>query len=147
MVLATKQVEIFDNTIENSKTIAIAIISYNLVRKPHEDKSFDPFPKGITVYDNTITRNALSLPAMDFDLSKLLLVKFPVNRPDIIFDGHLDSTLETAKSNYVGENRICVGDNNGARFANVDAPNGFKNVSTDRTNFDCKLTPLAAVAL
>jgi parallel beta-helix repeat protein len=147
LVLATKQVEIYNNIIEGNKTIAVAVISYNLVRKPHEDKAFDPYPKAVTVYDNTISRDALTLPAMEYDLSKLLLLKFPINRPDIIFDGHLDPTLEAKNSNYVGENRICVGDNKGARFANVDAPNGFKKASTDRTNFDCSLAPLAPVKL
>jgi hypothetical protein len=146
-VLATKKVEIFDNTLDNNKTIGIAVISYNLVRKPHEDKAFDPFPKGVTIYDNTIKRDALSLPALEFDLSKLLLLKFPVNRPDIIFDGHMDSAVMSKNRNYTGENRICVGDNNGAKFAFIDAPNEFKNVSTDRANYDCSLTPLTPVKL
>lgn len=147
MVLATKQVEIFNNIIDNNKTIGVALVSYNLVRKPHEDKSFNPFPTGITVYENTITRDALSLPAMEFDLSKLLMVKFPVNRPDIIFDGHLNPALEIAGNNYKGENRICVGENKGARFAMIDAPNGFKNVSLDRAPYACELLPLASVKL
>lgn len=147
LVLATKKVEIFNNTLENNKTIGIAVISYNLVRKPHEDKGFDPFPKGVTIYDNSIQRDKLSLPALEFDLSKLLLLKFPVNRPDIIFDGHMDPAVESKNGNYVGENRICVGDNNGAKFAFIDAPNEFKNVSTDRANYDCTLTPLAPVKL
>jgi len=147
MVLATKQVEIFSNDIKDNKTIGVVVVSYNLVRQSHNDTTFNPYPKGIYIHDNKIDKGGLAAPAMDYDMVKLLFLKFPLNRPDILIDGYLDPSLETANGNYVGENRICVGDNNGARFANADAPNDFKNASTDRTNFDCELTSLPEVKL
>ncbi len=147
MIMATKEVEIFDNTIENNKTMGIAIVSYKLVQKPYDDVKFDPYPKSVWVYDNRISRKALSTPALEYDLGKLLMYKFPVNRPDIIFDGYLDPALEQANGNYTEPNMICVGDNNGAKFAVIDAPNEFKNPNTDRTHFDCSKTKLTPVTL
>ncbi len=147
MIMATKEVEIFDNTIENNKTMGIAIVSYKLVQKPYDDPKFDPYPKSVWVYDNRISRKALSTPALEYDLGKLLMYKFPVNRPDIIFDGYLDPALEQANGNYTEPYMICVGDNNGAKFAVIDAPNEFKNPNTDRTHFDCSKTKLTPVTL
>lgn len=147
MILATKEVEIFDNTLENNKTMGVAIVSYKLVQKPHDDTKFDPYPKSVFVYDNHISRKAMSTPALEYDLGKLLMYKFPVNRPDIIFDGYLDPALEQANGNYTEPNMICVGDNNGAKFAVIDAPNEFKNPNTDRTHFDCSKTKLTPVTL
>ena len=147
MIMATKEVEIFDNTIENNKTMGIAIVSYKLVQKPYDDVKFDPYTKSVWVYDNRITRKALSTPALEYDLGKLLMYKFPVNRPDIIFDGYLDPALEQANGNYTEPYMICVGDNNGAKFAVIDAPNEFKNPNTDRTHFDCSKTKLTPVTL
>lgn len=147
MILATKEVEIFDNDIENNKTMGIAIVSYKIVQKPHTDSLFDPYPKSVWVYDNRISRNAMSTPALEYDLGKLLMYKFPVNRPDIIFDGYLDPALEQKNGNYTEPNMICIGDNNGAKFAVIDAPNEFKNPNTDRTPFDCSKTKLNPVNL
>ena len=147
MILATKEVEIFDNTIENNKTMGIAVVSYKLVQKPYDDTKFNPYPKSVWVYDNHISRKAMSTPALEYDLGKLLLYKFPVNRPDIIFDGYLDPACEQANGNYTEPNMICVGDNNGAKFAVIDAPNEFKNIITERTHFDCTKTKLIPVNL
>lgn len=147
MILATKEVEIFDNDIENNKTIGVAIVSYKLVQKPHDDPKFDPYPKSIWVYENRISKGALTTPALDYDLGKLLLYKFPFGRPDIVFDGFLDPALEQKNGNYTGENAICIGENGGAKFAAMDAPNEFKNMTTERANFDCSKTKLNPVGL
>ncbi|HXH18179.1 MAG TPA: parallel beta-helix domain-containing protein, partial [Chitinophagales bacterium] len=52
MILATDNVEVFNNRIINNKTIGTAIMSYKMVKKPHKDPNFDPYPKTISVHDN-----------------------------------------------------------------------------------------------
>lgn len=147
MILATKDVEIFNNDMKKNNTIGALIVSYKLVKKTHNDENFNPYPKGIYIYDNNIERARLSTPNLDNDLGKLIMLKFPMNRPDIIFDGYLDPEIEQANGNYVAPYGICIGDNNGAKFAMVDAPNEFKDIVTDRTNYDCQKEKLPAVNL
>ena len=146
MVMATKNVEIFDNDIENNKTMGIAIVSYKLVKKPYDDPKFNPYPKGVYVYDNRISHR-MGPPALDYDLGKLLLAKFPLNRPDIIIDGFFDPDVPMENGNYTAPWQFCIGDNNGAKFANIDAPDDFSNISEDRTPFDCQRDKIAPVQL
>lgn len=147
MILATKQVEIFENEIKDNKTVGVAIVSYKLVKQTHNDSLFDPYPKSIWVYENKISRAGMGPPALDYDMGKLLMLKFPVGRPDIVFDGFLDPALEQKNQNYTEPNMICIGENGGAKFAAVDAPNDFKNIITDRKDFDCSKTKLSPVTL
>lgn len=147
MILATKEVEIFENDIEKNNTIGIAIVSYKLVQQSHNDSTFNPYPKAIYVHDNRISISTFSTPSLDYDLGKLLLYKFPIGRPYIVFDGYMDPSVETKNGNYVAPYSICIGDNGGAKFAAMDAPNEFKNMTTDRTNFDCTLSNLTPVNL
>lgn len=147
MVLATKAVEIFDNDIDANKTVGIAIVSYKLVQKPFNDPNFDPYPKGVNIYDNQIKSGFFQFPSFDYDLGKLLFFKFPFNRPDILFDGFFDPTIAHENGNYIAPHSICVGDNNGAVFAFLDAENDFAEMSTDKTNFDCKAEKLPEVKL
>lgn len=138
MILATKDVEIFDNEIQHNKTLGVAITSYKLVRKPYDDPDFDPYPKGIYVYDNTIGKGFLQLPTFDYDMGKLLFFKFPFKQPDIIFDGFFDPEIEQKDGNYVSPYMVCVKNNQGAKFANVDAANDFANMTTSTEKFDCE---------
>lgn len=138
MVLATKSVEIFNNDIDANKSIGIAVVSYKLVEKPFDDPKFNPYPKDVSIYENEIKRGFFQLPAFEYDFAKLLFFKFPINRPDIIFDGFFDPEIPQKDGNYKRPNDICVGDNGGAIFVNFDAENDFQNMSTDRSNFDCE---------
>ncbi|MEX2588970.1 MAG: parallel beta-helix domain-containing protein [Chitinophagales bacterium] len=147
MVLATTAVEIFDNEIDRNKTIGIAIASYKLVQKPYDDPDFNPYPKSISIYNNTISKGLFQFPTFDNDLGKLLLFKFPFSRPDILFDGFFDPEIEQKDGNYVAPYQICVGENNGAKFANIDAANDFANIITELDQFNCEPTNFPAVRL
>lgn len=147
MILATNAVEIFNNNIKNNKTIGIAIASYKLVQKPYDDPDFDPYTKNISVYDNTISKGFFQFPTFDFDLGKLLFFKFPFSQPDILFDGFFDPNIELKNGNYVAPYHICIGENNGAKFANVNAPGDFENMITERTNYSCEPTNFPKVQL
>ncbi len=147
MILATKNVEIFNNEIKDNNTMGVAVVSYKLVRKPYDDPNFNPYPKGVYIYENKISRGSLTTANLDYDLGKLIMLKFPVGRPDIIWDGILDPDIEAANGNYVAPYQICVGDNGGAKFAMIDAANDFENIVTDKTNYDCQREKLSAVNL
>lgn len=146
MILATKDVQIFDNALKGNNTIGVLIVSYKLVKKTHDDPNFNPYPKGIYVYNNTIERTSIK-PNLDNDLGKLIMLKFPLSRPDIMFDGFFDPDIEVVNGNYVEPYNICIGDNDGSKFVMVDAPNDFKNIVSDRTYYDCEKEKLPAVEL
>jgi hypothetical protein len=57
--------------------------------------------------------------------------------PHIIYDGIPDDKLVRANGQYPPESRICIKNNKGASFANIDAANNFKNISRDITQADC----------
>ncbi len=147
MVLATNDVEIFDNQIINNKTIGTAIVSYLLVQKKHDDPNFDPYVKGVYVYNNDYKRKFWYLPTFQYDMGKLMFWKFPFSAPHIIFDGILNPELVESNGLYGDKYRICFGDNGGAKFANVDGGNDFKNVKKNDPDYQCDRNKLDAVVL
>jgi len=147
MVLATDNVEIFNNRIINNKTIGTAITSYKMVKKPHKDPGFDPYPKAISVHDNDFKRRLWLIPALSYELGKLLLLRFWWSQPDIIYDGFLDPNAVGEDGRYKPEFRICIRNNGNAKFVMADAPNGFKNMSINSPEYDCEGTKIEPVVL
>ena len=108
MVLATREVEIFNNTLVNNNTIEVAAVSYALIEamnglKSQEDEGaassaqrfeeganldpeYDPYPGAIYIHDNTYGEVSW-LPNLSNDFGKLFLWKFGFDRPQIIWDG------------------------------------------------------------
>lgn len=147
MILATDNVEVFDNRIINNKTIGTAIMSYKMVKKPHKDPSFDPYPKTISVHDNHYKKRFWLLPATSYDMGKLLLYKFWLSPPDIIYDGFLDPKAVGDDGKYKPEYRICIRNNSNAKLVMADAPNEYKNLLVNPPEFDCEGTKIEAVSL
>ena len=55
MIMASRQVEVFDNTIENNQAVSLSIISYKVTQRPYEQdvaKGYDPYCEAIFVHDN-----------------------------------------------------------------------------------------------
>ncbi len=147
MVLATDDVDIFENKIHNNKTTGTAIVSYLLVQKKHDDENFDPYPKGIYVHDNEYENSFFELPSMKYEIGRLLFLRFPFSRPKIVFDGMLDPNATGPDGKYTEEHRICIRNNKNGSFANADAANGFKNVVTDLAEYDCERNQIEPVML
>jgi hypothetical protein len=49
MVMANRNVEIFDNVIGENGTTNIMVVGY---RFPHKDANYDPLPKNVVMWDN-----------------------------------------------------------------------------------------------
>src|SRR5690606_6436543 len=56
MILASKNVEVFDNRIVNNITVGTAIISYHMTENPINDTSYHAYPAHILVRDNHYER-------------------------------------------------------------------------------------------
>lgn len=147
MILATDNVEIFNNRIFNNKTIGTAIISYKMVKKPHKDPNFDPYPKAISVYDNEYKKKFWLTPALSYEMGKLLFLKFWFSTPDIIYDGFVDPNFLGDDGKYKPEYRICVRKNKNAKFVMADAPNDFKNILINSAEYDCEGRRIPPVVL
>ena len=72
-------------------------------------------------------------------------LKFGRNVPHVVYDGIVDKKALDANGQTKPENRICVRNNKNQTVANMDAANGFKNVSRDPKQFDCTLEKIKAV--
>ena len=138
MILATSDVEIYNNKIYNNKTANTCIVSYYILEEPITDKEYYPYPSSVYVHDNIYKRKTM-LPSLSFKqpIGFLLAMNYFNQIPDIIIDGIIDQKR-------VGENpdnphQICIENNSGASFLNLDAANDFENMSTDIGFYDCSL--------
>ncbi len=150
MILATHDVDFYDNSITDNRTVGIGIVSYEMVsalnegeqqqegaiggvqavnNRFREDSLYNPFPYNISIHTNKI-KNSHWFPTMQSDIGKLLLTKSFLDTPDIVYDG-----IENPKQK---ERTICVGDNGEITFINLDAANDFKGLSKDITPFRCE---------
>lgn len=148
MILATSDVEVFNNKIIDNITSNASIISYFMTENPIQDSAYYPFPDRIYIHDNEFHRQAVR-PTSQGRIGKLYRykLKFGKNVPDIVWDGIMDPASRDEngqpKSNY----RICIQNNGNATFANLDAENDFKNIQTDLGTMDCQREKIKATKL
>ena len=57
MIMASDEVEVFDNSIENNQTAGLSIVSYLIADKPIKDEKYDPFCESIHIHDNRFKTN------------------------------------------------------------------------------------------
>ena len=137
MVLATSDVEIFNNTITNNRTLGTSVASYFITEIPIEDKEYDPYPKRVYIHNNIYKKESKG-PKLNSRFGKLMWLKFKKDVPNIIYDGIPDEKLLGDNGVYSSEYQICIRDNENGDFANLDAANGFKNLNRDASNFNCE---------
>lgn len=143
MVLATNNVEIYENEVIDNRTAGTSIVSYFMSERPINDKEYYPYPTGIYIHNNSYQR-ARKRPTFKNKIGLLLFSKFKKDVPDILYDGIIDPKTLDEKGSVKEEYRICITDNKGASFANLDAENNFKNIARDLAPYDCNCAPLDA---
>ncbi len=126
ILLAAKNVEIFENEISGHKTIGTAIASYQITEKPWADTTYNPYSYDISIYDNTYQRRR-ALPDLSKDFGKMVNILFAGKPQDILYDGIIDST----RTPGLNPMNLCIRqDTTNLRFANIDAAHNFDKVST-----------------
>lgn len=148
MVLATNNVEIFDNQIIDNKTLGVSISSYYMTETPITDKDYYPYPTGIYIHDNTFKRKAVKATKRG-RLGKLfwLKLRFGKDVPDIVYDGIVDPNTLDENGVVKPQYQICVRNNENAQFINIDAGNNFQNQSRDVGVYDCEREALKEAEL
>ena len=158
MVLATREVEIYNNKLENNNTIEVAVVSYALIDAMNDQKSqenkdpgfstqifgeganidfeYDPYPGAIYIYDNTYG-GVSWLPNLNNDFGKLFLWKFGFDRPQIIWDGMVPENYFLSNGTLNPDYKICIQEV-GVKTAILDAANDFEGLVTDPESFNCE---------
>ena len=131
MVLATNNIEIYNNRIINNRTAGTAIVSYYISEIPIKDASYYPFPDHIYIHDNSYAReNKRTTMKGRMGLMFRLKVRFGKNVPHIIYDGIVDDKVKSPA--------ICIRNNENQSMANIKAANKFKGMSRDMSAYDCE---------
>ena len=155
IVLGTEKVSFYNNTFRDNKTTAIAISSYVLIYEMgkrdqqqmdsnvHEgvasvdnlnssyenDKKYNPYPREITIGNNSF-ENKHWFPTLNNDFGKILLFKKPLKTVDVLWDGVL-----APNAPYT----ICFDDvDNAPSFYGLDIMNDFANATTDVEMYQCQ---------
>lgn len=139
ILLAAKDVEVYDNEIIGHKTIGTAVASYQITQLPWKDQAYDPYTYGIYIHDNHYQRKR-ALPDLSKDFGKMVNVVFKGKPQDILYDGILDPKRQ-------GNNpmQICIQQSSPElRFANIDAANDFSNVDSRLAPYQCSSSVLPA---
>jgi len=149
MILATHNVQLYDNEIKDNRTVGVAVVSYELVaalnegveEQPNsiggaqtvnnrfrEDTLYNAFPYDISVFKNRIS-NSHWFPSWKNDIGKLLIWYSPFTPPSLLYDGIEDTRRP--------QRNICFSENGDVRFVNLDAAHDFHNLSMDPKPFTC----------
>ncbi len=134
VVMAGKDVEIFNNKILKNKTSGISIASYQVTGFPMKDQDLEkwsPFSSGIYIHDNEYERSS-SLPDMSKDLGKLIAAKNAHGigkTQDIVYDGIWDQQI--SKDISSNPMNICIKENmENLRFTRFYLMEGEDNIKS-----------------
>lgn len=134
ILLAAKDVEIYNNKIVGHKTIGTAIASYYITERPWKNEAYDPYTTKVNVHDNIYQRKK-AIPDLSTQFGKLVNLLFPGTSQDILYDGILD---DSKTGDHPME--ICINESQAElNFANIDAANDFDNVEQDIKKYNCSL--------
>lgn len=137
MVLANDNIEVFGNEFDNNQTAHALVVSYLINEIPFDDPNYDPFPEAIYIHNNQFSNGGKN---PDSDPLNMLKEATGQAIPDIVWDGMMIPGKQ-------GEDIICLGDNGGASFVNLDAANGFVEPSFDAAAHQCTLPSLSVISL
>jgi parallel beta-helix repeat protein len=137
MVMATKHIDVFKNTIEANDTSNILLVSYFSTDNPIHDAAYDPYEGEIYIHDNVIANGGRN-PATLKVKALALAVGKPL--PDIAYDG-------VVKPGAADDSKICIQGNGAATFVSFDGGDHYRHISRDLAPHNCSYPALEAVNL
>lgn len=145
MIMANDSVEVFDNTIEDHRSMNLAVLSYYVTEETIKDARYDPYPEGISVHGNRFARGGYDPAGGSALQSKKVMLALRLRLgtpfPDLLWDGIVRDGTRPADA------RICLRGNGAAAFANLDAAHDFASISRDLAPHDCALPAIPVVSL
>lgn len=132
MVLSGSQVSLDHNWVADNKTASCAIVSFYISGRPYKDSLYNPYPREITVSQNTFTRRR-RIPALSHTIGFLAFLKFGRRTPHILYDGILPQGVSGPNPHA-----LCIGHNENGTFAMLDAGNHFRKISKSLDPYRCE---------
>ena len=152
LVMAVKNVEIFNNEIRDNGSASINIVSYLSASSAKEIKNpnYNPYTASIYVHDNRISGGGKS-PDSRLPKWQALGKAAGGSLADIIYDGIIEpqqgKSATSATPANPAEAKICLANNGDASFLNFDGAGGFKKMSREAKAHQCTLPPLPEIKL
>ena len=134
-IMAHSNIEIYNNTIKNHKTVGIMVNSWMITGQSYESEEFDPYSTNVYIHDNVFDMNEGSTD-LTTDSGKLIAACFGDETFDIMIDGIFKPGEPMS---------YCFQNNGEIKFVNLNAHMGIspadikQNASQDMTAFDCTL--------
>lgn len=143
ILLAAKDVEIYNNRIHKNKTVGVAISNYHITGFPSEAPNWSPFTSNIYVHGNDYQRT-MKIPDLSKEFGQLISVYNAHGKgktQDIVYDGFWDKSL-SADIN-TNPMKICIQENGMEKlhFTLFDLWESEENIkaSKDYAPFQCKI--------
>lgn len=146
LIMAVKEVELFNNEIRDNGSANINIVSYLSAASASEIKNpeFNPYTASINIYNNRISGGGKT-PDERLPRWQALGRAAGGSLGDIIYDGIIEPMENRAGTPL--DAKICIANNGEATFLNFDGAGGFKNMSRDLKPHQCALPSLSEIKL
>jgi parallel beta-helix repeat protein len=144
MVMATKHIDVFGNTIKDNHTGNLMLVSFYATDEPIRDTAYDPYESAISVHDNQISGGGADPTTLK---AKALALAVGKPLPDILYDGIVDPKMKDASGRVMEEDRICIQNNGTATFVDFDAADKYHHMDHSLASHNCSFAPIEAVSL
>lgn len=136
LILATSDVEVYNNEVTDNKTFGISICSYYITENKIKDEEYHAYPLRIYIHDNTLSNGLKPTTRSQFGL--LMRREFKKDQPNIVLDGINDPATLNDDGLLKPEFEVCIRNNKGGKFAYLDAGNNFEGLHTDDSDYNCE---------
>ena len=142
IIMSHSNIEAFNNTIQNHKTLGIAVNSWLFTGVPYESQDFDPYCTNINLHHNTISGNTGPVDVTT-EYGQLITAVLAGEPADLIIDGIFKPSSLDEQGNPTGFCFRNNGDN--LRFVNLNAGAGpspeeiMQHMDSDISKFQCDL--------
>lgn len=134
-IMAHSNIEVYNNTIKNHKTVGVMVNSWMITGQSYKSKEFDPYCTNVYIHGNKFIDNEGETDQTT-DAGKLISGLFGNETYDILIDGIFKPNEPMS---------YCFKNNGDISFANLNAAKGLapedmmKNLDHDISPFDCEL--------
>ncbi len=137
LVLANDNIEVFENSFADNKSVNIMIYSFVLGGRTIDDPNYDPYPEQIYIHDNTFSGGGTE---PGHALLKVWHGETGRSSPEVVWGGLI-------KEGGSIENLICLGDDPQIGFLNLNGTGRAADVSYDTAPHACTLPRLNPIEL
>lgn len=145
IIMSHSNIEMYNNTISNHKTLGIAVNSWLFTGVPYKNEEFDPYSSNIYIHDNKIS-GTQGPTDNTTEYGQLFTAVLGGKAFDLVTDGIFKPSSYDENGNPKG---YCFRNNGDVSFVNLNVGKGSepeqiaKNLDYDLSKFDCELAPFS----